>query len=116
VDRAVFAALIGVLPRMLRGHCLVTPGTILRWQRRVVARKWKYPNRLGRRPVEDVVVLIECSAREDPSWGYQGVQGEVRKLGHRGGASTVRRVLQRLRIPSAPVWDTDTTWWQFLRT
>jgi hypothetical protein len=49
VDRAVFAALIGVLPTVLRGHCLVTRGTILRWHRRVVTRKWRYPNRLGRR-------------------------------------------------------------------
>jgi hypothetical protein len=49
VDRAVFAALIGVLPTVLRGHCLVTRGTILRWHRRVVPRKWRYPNRLGRR-------------------------------------------------------------------
>jgi putative transposase len=64
VDRAVFAALIGVLPTVLRGHCLVTPGTILRWHRRVVARKWTSPNRLGRRPVGDaVVVLIERRAR-----------------------------------------------------
>ena len=73
-DRANLSALIGLLPAGLRSHRLVTSGTVLRWHRRLVARKWTYPPRSGRRPIDGALAaLIERMANENPMWGYQRI-------------------------------------------
>lgn len=100
----MFAATIRRLPARLRIHRLVTPDTILRWHRRLVHRKWTHPNRSRRPPINEMLAaLVVRMARENPTWGYQRIQGELLTLGHHIGASTIRRTLKRHRIPPAPL-------------
>jgi transposase InsO family protein len=115
-DRAVLAALAWLLPKPLRMGRLVAPETLLRWHRCLVRWHWTYPHR-GGRPLVDprIAALIGQMARENPGWGYRRIQGELLGLGIRVAASTVRRVMRRLRIPPAPQ-RSRSCWRQFLRT
>ena len=81
-DRVLLAAFSRMLPRRSWSAFLVQPETLLRWQRRLVAGRWTYPHRPpGRPPLSrDVRELILRLARENPSWGYQRIVGELRKL------------------------------------
>jgi transposase InsO family protein len=94
----------------------VTPDTLLRWHRRLVRWRWTYPHKGGRPSVDaKVAALIEQMARQNPSWGYKRIQGELLGLGYQVSASTVRRILKRLWIPPAPQRG-RATWRRFLRS
>jgi hypothetical protein len=109
-DRAVLAALIRLLPTVLRRYRLVTPGTILRWHHRLISKKCTYPHRSGRPPIDDAVAaVIARMATKNNTRGYQRIQGELLKLGHHVGASTIRRALTRSGIPPVSTRHTDTT-------
>jgi len=105
-----------VLPRRSWHAFFVTPQTLLRWHRQLVAHRWTYPHRRPGRPSVDDEVrqLILRLARENGHWGYVRIVGELRKLGISVSATLVRNVLARAGIPPAPE-RAGPSWRSFLR-
>jgi transposase InsO family protein len=118
-DRAFLAALLHRLPVevLRRVRLLVRPDTVLRWHRDLVARRHaaaSRPKRSGRpRTVHSIRALVLRLTRENPSWGYRRVHGELLVLGIQVAASTVWEMLKDAGIDPAPE-RASSTWADFL--
>jgi putative transposase len=114
-DRALLAAISRLLPRARWSCFIVTPQTLLRWHRRMIAGAWTYPHHgHGRPPLDEhVQQLIVRLATENPRWGSQRIQGELLDLGVRVSATAIRTTLRRHGLGPAPR-RTTTTWRVFL--
>ena len=120
-DRAFMAALLHRLPGDVLGRfrLLIQPATILRWHRDLVARRHAARSRPGRpgrpRTVRSIRLLVLRLARENPSWGYRRIHGELLVLGIRTAASTVWEILRQAGFDPAPE-RASATWADFLRS
>jgi putative transposase len=93
---------------------IATPDTLLRWHRQLIARKWTYASKPGRRGVLlETRRLVVRMAEENPTWGYTRIQGALKNLGHRVGRSTIARILKAAGLP--PVPQRPTSWQTFLK-
>ncbi|MFC6023750.1 helix-turn-helix domain-containing protein [Plantactinospora solaniradicis] len=103
-DRVVPARLSRLLPQARWSAFFVTPATLLRWHRNLIARRWTYPRRRpGRPPVTaEVRQLVLRLARDNPTWGCRRIQGELAGLGYRLAASTIWAILTRAGVGPAP--------------
>ena len=102
-DRALQAALSRLVPRSRWPRLFVTPGTVARWHRDLVRRRWTVPRRGGRPPIRPTIrQLVLRMAADNPGWGYRRIHGELAGLGHRLAPSTVWLILRRAGIDPAP--------------
>ena len=101
---------------------LFSPDTLLRWHRQLIAHKWDYSDRKdrdqkpGRPPTsDDIVQLILRLARENPTWGYDRIEGALANLGYQVSDQTVGNILKAHGIEPAPQRRPHTTWTTFLK-
>jgi transposase InsO family protein len=100
---------------------IVTPDTLLRWHRRLVAEKWDYSGRREKKPgrpptSEEITQLVLQIARENPSWGYDRIVGALANLGHQISDKTVGNILKAHGIEPAPERKRQTTWKTFIQS
>jgi transposase InsO family protein len=104
-----------LLPRVKWSVFLVTPATLLRWHRWMVAKRWTYVRRPGRPPIaNERRALIVRLARENPRWGYQRIVGELKGLGIIVSATTVKKILREEQLGPAGKGK-GPSWREFLR-
>src|ERR1022692_682855 len=115
-DRALLAALSRLLPRSSWGTFGGTPGPLLAWHRRLVAKRWTYPLRSRGRPAidDETTGLVVRLAEENPRRGYRRIQGELGKLGVLLAASTIAQIMKDHNLGPAHR-RRGPTWRQFLR-
>ena len=93
---------------------IITPDSLMRWHRRLIAAKWTYraKNRVGRAGLmKAIAALIVWMARANSTWGYCRIQGELRAVGHRVASTTIANVLKANGTEPAP--DRPSSWWSF---
>ena len=116
VDRVFLAAASRLLPRAQWRSFIVTPETLLRWHRRLIAKRWTYPRPVGRPPMpRETRDLVLRLARENPRWGYSRIVGELKGLGIAVSATTVRGWLRAAGLGPAGC-RRQMTWCEFVRT
>jgi putative transposase len=115
-DRVLLAALSRLLPRPSWEMLFVTPSTLLRWHRDLIARRWTYRRKGPGRPStrRDIREAVLRLARENPTWGYQRISGELAGVGIRVPPSTVRDILKGTGLDPAPR-RAGPSWGQFLK-
>jgi hypothetical protein len=97
---------------------MVSPETLLRWYRDLVALKWNYSHRRGPgrpRIMRTIAELIVRMALENRSWGYTRIKGALANLGHKVGRSTIANTLREQGIDPAPQRAQHTSWSTFLK-
>jgi len=118
--RAWLALLAGRLPvvELSRLRLIVTPGTVLRWHRDLLRRRWTRRSRPSGAPANPPAGQGSGAAvgARNPSWGYRRIHGELARLGIRIAPSTVWEILKTARIDPAPRRDAGSSWAAFLRS